>query len=237
MISETSIYHVHTFRCKHAGDEEDKLYVEKAIELGAKEIVFTDHCPFPGNPFGNRMDIEQLPEYIGTIKQLKKVYALDIDVKVGLEIEYIPSFCEFYKELYDSNQLDVMMLGQHFYENSDGGYSFLDKDKRREFIGLSEAIVQGMQTGYFGVVAHPDRCFRRCKKWTEEMESASKSIILAAKEYGVILEKNYSSMRRKGQYWNQFWERASGIMQVEGYDAHSVTEMEETWRRIHQKYV
>ena len=50
-----SIYHVHTHRCKHASDEDDKLYVEKAIELGAKEIVFTDHCPFPNTPFKNRV--------------------------------------------------------------------------------------------------------------------------------------------------------------------------------------
>jgi len=53
--SEMSIYHVHTHRCKHASDEDDKLYVEKAIELGAKEIVFTDHCPFPNTPFKNRV--------------------------------------------------------------------------------------------------------------------------------------------------------------------------------------
>lgn len=234
-MENDSIFHVHTFRCKHAGDEEDKLYVEKAIELGASEIVFTDHSPFPGNLFGNRMDIEQLPEYIDTIKVLKQMYVSDIDVKVGLEIEYLPKFQEYYKELYLSGQLDVMMLGQHFYENADGSYSFLNSDKRREFVGLGEALVQGMQTGYFSVVAHPDRCFRRCKEWTEEMETVSNHIISVAQKHGVILERNYSSMKRKKQYWNQFWERAAEIMQVEGYDAHSVAEMEETWKQIHQK--
>lgn len=111
MMKNNSIFHVHTFRCKHAGDETDKLYVEKAIELGAKEIVFTDHCPFPGNPFGNRMEIEQLPEYIDTVNSLKQKYASDIVVKVRLEIEYLPKFREYYKELYMSERLDVMMLG------------------------------------------------------------------------------------------------------------------------------
>ena len=56
------IFHVHTFRCGHAGNDQDVEYVKKAVALGAKRIVFTDHCPFPGNPFKSRMEIEQLPE-------------------------------------------------------------------------------------------------------------------------------------------------------------------------------
>ena len=58
------IFHVHTFRCGHAEAVPDRKYVEKAIELGAPRIVFTDHAPFPGNSFCNRMDYEDLPEYI-----------------------------------------------------------------------------------------------------------------------------------------------------------------------------
>ncbi len=37
-----------------------------------KPDVFTDHCPFPENPFRGRIEIEQLPEYILSMKQLKK---------------------------------------------------------------------------------------------------------------------------------------------------------------------
>ena len=62
--SGKELFHIHTHRCKHASSEADVEYVEKAIELGARKIVFTDHAPFPDNPFGNRMDIEELPEYI-----------------------------------------------------------------------------------------------------------------------------------------------------------------------------
>ena len=48
---ENEIFHVHTWRCGHAGEEQDYEYVEKAIALGVKRIVFTDHCPFPGDFF------------------------------------------------------------------------------------------------------------------------------------------------------------------------------------------
>ena len=61
---ENEIFHVHTWRCGHAGEEQDYEYVEKAIELGASRIVFTDHCPYPGNVFLYRMDMEQLDDYV-----------------------------------------------------------------------------------------------------------------------------------------------------------------------------
>ena len=76
---EGEIFHVHTWRCKHASEEQDYEYVEKAIDLGADRIVFTDHSPFPGNPFRSRMEIEQLPEYISSLCQLKKEYGAKID--------------------------------------------------------------------------------------------------------------------------------------------------------------
>ena len=53
-------FHVHTRRCKHGSEETDETLVKKAISLGAKRITFTDHVPFPENPFENRMDFEEL---------------------------------------------------------------------------------------------------------------------------------------------------------------------------------
>ena len=64
------LFHVHTYRCKHASNEIDEEYVLKAIQMKATDIYFTDHAPFPGNPFGNRMNIEQLDEYISSIEQV-----------------------------------------------------------------------------------------------------------------------------------------------------------------------
>ncbi len=89
------IFHVHTYRCGHAANVADEMYILKAIELGAVSITFTDHAPFPGNPFGNRMDIQQLPEYLQTLNSLKEKYKNVIEIKTGLEVEYLPHF-EFY---------------------------------------------------------------------------------------------------------------------------------------------
>lgn len=224
---DNEIFHVHTKRCKHAGNDEDYQYVESAINLRADRIVFTDHAPFPGDPFRSRMEMEELADYVESMKSLKKEYAGQIEVLCGLEIEYLPSFQAYYQELYDSSNFDLLMLGQHFFEKDDGSYSFQNEDKSEEFKGLSAAIVQGIKTGLFDVVAHPDRIFRRCKSWNAEMMGASYDIIYAAEKHQVLLEENYSSKRRKNQYWPPFWVRAAGKLRLTGYDAHSVAEMEE----------
>ena len=223
--TDNEIFHVHTKRCKHASEDEDYRYVEAAINLQADRIVFTDHAPFPGNPFRNRMEMEELVGYVESMKVLRREYAGKIEVKFGLEIEYLPSFRAYYRELYDSNEFDLLMLSQHFYENADGSYSFQNADKSEEFKGLSAATVQGIETSLFDVVAHPDRIFRRCKCWNADMALASNEIIRAATEYGMLLERNHTSRQRKNQFWPEFWARVKIKQALEGYDAHSVEEM------------
>ncbi len=227
------IFHVHTKRCGHAGDEDDHMYVEKAIKLGAPKIVFTDHAPFPGNPFENRMDMEELDEYVESISRLSVEYDSYIDVKCGLEIEYIRRFEAYYEKLRDDNRIDLLVLGQHFFEHVQGGYSFLDDDKKKEYSGLCQAMVEGINTGLFDVVAHPDRAFRRQKNFGRSEIECAKSVIWAAAWQGVYLEKNWSSMQKKGQYWEEFWELLPPkAMTIYGIDAHSTKELEEGYARI-----
>lgn len=92
-----TVFHVHTFRCGHAEKVPDECYVIRALEMNAGDIWFTDHAPFPGNPFGNRMKIEQLPEYLETLTTLKEKYAERIRVHIGLEIEFFEGYAEYYR--------------------------------------------------------------------------------------------------------------------------------------------
>lgn len=165
---DKTIFHVHGYRCKHAGDERENEYIQKAIELGAKEIVFTDHAPFSGNSFNYRMAMEELKEYVGTLKVLQQQYKGMIEIKVGLEIEYIPTYIDYYRELKEKWKLDILLLGQHFSLLADGSYTFDLENKSDEAHYLAEGIVAGMESGLFDVVAHPDQIFRRKKQWDFE---------------------------------------------------------------------
>ena len=91
-------YHTHTWRCMHAEGTE-REYVERAIEGGLKILGFSDHTPMPyanGYVSNVKMRLNQLEGYVDTVLNLKKEYEKDIEIHLGLEVEYYP---KYFKEL------------------------------------------------------------------------------------------------------------------------------------------
>lgn len=226
-MADNEIFHVHTWRCGHSSAELDEAYIIKALELGAEKITFTDHAPFPGNPFSNRMDYEQLPEYLFSLQELKKRYAGIIDVVIGLEIEYLPSFHTYYEELRANPNVELLMVGQHHYEELPGIYSFQNREHEKpEYRGLMTAQIQAAESKMFDVVAHPDRAFRREKVWTEDMKMYSEKLISSCIDNNMCLEINLESQKKRHQFWPEFWDCVpENIKVVTGYDAHKTEDV------------
>ena len=85
--------HTHTWRCGHALKWEED-YVKTAIEEGFDILGFADHTPqfFPGDYYSNfRMRPELLRGYCNTVRELAKKYRDQIQIPLGLEVEYYPS--------------------------------------------------------------------------------------------------------------------------------------------------
>lgn len=203
--------------------------------MGATGIWFTDHAPFPGDRFRNRMLYEELDGYIDSIIGLKKAYAGRIDVHLGLEIEYLPEFDRtgYYDELRKDDRFEILILGQHMAEDDkeQGVYTF-DWDKERlkneEYKALMNALITGIDLGRFDAVAHPDRSFRRCREWTPDMAVLSETLIDKANEKGMPIEINIHSFGDKHHFWLDFWElaRNKDSKIIIGLDAHSPDELE-----------
>lgn len=231
-VKESDLFHIHTFRCLHAEEVPDEDYIKKAVSIGKTGIWFTDHAPFPKDPFGHRMRMAQLPEYLDTLSALKEKYKGICDVHIGLESEYFPSFdrAGYYGELLSDSRLEFLLLGQHMAEDPDGGYSY-DWDKDRlddeEWVALSGAVLQGMKSGYFTCVAHPDRSFRRCREWTDRMEDVSRQIHALSVEKDIPLEINLHSYGHRTQFWPPFWAvQPKEEKTLFGLDAHSIDEID-----------
>ena len=242
ICSADSVFHVHSYRCGHAQTVPDDMYVKRAISLNARSIWFSDHSPFPGDPFGNRMNMSELDEYLTTLLQLKREYAGRIEIHIGLEIEYFPSYdmAGYYKDLCDDKRIEFLMLGQHMAETGINEYTF-SWDKTRlfdeEYRALGEAIVTGIESGYFNYVAHPDRIFRRKKSWDESMSKMSLRIINAASKSNIPLEINMHSVATKYHYWKEFWKLVPDETLVfTGLDVHSLDELTRRYLR-QQRYI
>ena len=204
------------------------LYPFAQLNSLASCITFTDHAPYPGDLFGNRMEMKQLPEYISTLQELKKRYNGKIEIKIGLECEYLPCYEAYIRKLRSMEGMDTLLLGQHFYEVPRGKWSFNLVDMSMEWKGIINAEMEGIATGLFDVVAHPDRAFKKCNSWTDEMESYSRKLIRMAFLNGNIpLEKNMASKRKKNNFWNEFWELVPDYeATIYGCDAHFVSELQ-----------
>ena len=108
-------YHTHTTRCRHARGTE-RQFIERAIESGMKVLGFSDHAPylFPDGYYSTfRMYPNELEDYVTTILSLKEEYRRDIEIHLGLEMEYYPKFFEQTIRFMEAYPLEYALLGQH----------------------------------------------------------------------------------------------------------------------------
>jgi len=219
--------HTHTYRCSHATGTE-REYIDAAIKAGIKIMGFSDHIPFKfpdGEEYFYRVPMAQAREYIETINSLKEEYKDQIELHVGFEVEYYP---EHFEEMVRAAYMwgaEYLILGQH----SVGKYPYVhwttartdDEELLKEYV---ECVVQGIKSGVFTYVAHPD--IMNFTGDEELYDKEMRKICKASKECGVPLEINFLGIRDMRNYpCEKFW-RIAGIENapvVFGLDAHDVS--------------
>ena len=219
-------YHTHTPRCNHAFNTE-REFVEGAIEAGMKVLGFSDHSPyiFDGDYYSTfRMRPEMVEDYVTSILRLKEEYKRDIEIHVGLEMEYYPKYFERLCRFLEDFPLEYALLGQHCMENEIGAHY---SGTYTEDFGLLQMFVDQMieafSVGKWLYVAHPDILNYPYNR--PEYRTEMRRLCVAAKERGIPLEINLLGLKTRRSYPNRpFWETAAevGNEVVLGVDAHKV---------------
>lgn len=219
----TCNFHTHTFRCQHAWGTE-REYIEAAIKMGIKTLGFSDHIPCPyGNGFVSRvkMRMEEAPEYVAAIRQLAKEYEKDIKIYVGFEAEYLPAYYERQMDMFRELKMDYQILGQHYisdYENPYTGSPTDSEDLLKKYVDL---VLEGVGTGSYSYVAHPDLTPFTGDAAVYEREM--RRMLAALKKMDTPVEINMLGMTTNRNYPNPtFWKMAGemGNKAVIGLDAH-----------------
>ncbi|MBQ7823528.1 MAG: histidinol-phosphatase [Bacteroidaceae bacterium] len=223
-------YHTHTFRCMHAvGSDED--YVESAICGGYKELGFSDHTPWlyeTDYVADMRMTVEELPDYVNSLKELKDRYKDRISIKIGLECEYFENYITWLKEIVRKYDLDYIIFGNHFYKTDEQFPYFGRYTTTSEMLQLyEESILKGMESGLFAYVAHPDLFIRSYPQFDENCVNLSRKICKKARKMNIPLEYNVSGLEickgnKEGYPHPTFWKIAAdeGCLSIVGMDAH-----------------
>lgn len=220
-----SNYHTHTKRCRHAVGQ-DEEYVLAAIDRGLQILGFADHSPyiFDGDYYSTmRMPMEELPEYVASVLSLREKYADQIEIKLGLELEYYPGcFGDTLAEL-KKYPFDYFLLGQHALgdEKDDylTGWPTEDEAILKRYVNQT---LEGLNTGAFSCFAHPDII-----KFVGDPEIYKKHmrrIVREAKALGIPLEFNLLGLMTRRNYPNRlFWEMVAeeGAEAICGFDAHT----------------
>ena len=218
-------YHAHTTRCNHAYGTE-KEYVEAAIQRGLSIFGFSDHTPqyFPGDYYTHmRMRPYELLDYCAAVRKLQNEYRGQIEIPLGLEVEYYPALWgELLPRLQDAG-IEYMILGQHWLGNEidEPGSAAVccDEETLRRYC---RQVMDAMETGKFTYVAHPDLINFVGDR--EIYRRHIRDLCRSAREMDIPLEINLLGMAYGKHYPNmQLWEVAAeeGCKAILGLDAHA----------------
>jgi histidinol-phosphatase (PHP family) len=129
-------YHSHTFYCD--GSEHPEKYIKEAIRKKLFAYGYSSHAPVNFKTDWN-IKKEDFHKYISDVKEIKRKYANDIEVYLGLEIDYIPDIAGKDKYLNASADLDYFIGSVHFVDSfTDGTPWNIDTSKTLFDKGLKE---------------------------------------------------------------------------------------------------
>jgi len=221
-------YHTHTFRCMHATDNE-RSYIQKAIEAGIRHLGFSDHAPFifpDGHESFYRVPMRLVKDYFDTLCALREEFRDRISIHIGFEMEYYPAYFDEMLDIATRAGAEYLILGQHFIANeqvTDTRPSLPTEDPAR-LIEYTDCLVAAMKRGVFTYIAHPDlmRYTRDDNIYRREVERTCRAAI----ETNTPLEINFLGIREGRHYplkMTRFWQIAGGLGApvTVGFDAHN----------------
>lgn len=246
-------YHTHTPLCQHALGTDAAEYARAAYDAGLNILGFSDHAPFRDHDFGLRMNYSELPLYLEQIERLKKEYEGRMQIKKGFEIEYLPHYTKptypnhrnYYEYLLQEQKCDYLILGEHFFSAANDTFiNLYSAASTEDFVSYAKACAEGMSTGYFNIIAHPDLFGVNDFPWDKNCDIASDIILEAADKYHVVVEYNANGYRRGIHDFksgsrlmyplDKFWEKVIGsnLAVIIGSDNHAP---EQIWDEAMQK--
>ncbi len=148
--------HTHTKFCKHGNPDELHQYLDRAIEQGFTRYSVTEHPPLPNRYIDDpvlmrelAMDSSELPAYIQYVREYKQRYAGRLDVRVGLELDYLDGATSFTNSFLAPvlPQIEDLIVSVHYLPGK-GGMRCIDykpsdfEENILSYYGTMERVVE-----------------------------------------------------------------------------------------------
>ena len=242
-----SNFHTHTYLCGHAeGWVPD--YVRVAQAAGCTALGFSDHCPYPeqdsrfwlmdgGNGAARRLNLwpeirmqeHETGEYVAAVRQAGET--VDFPIYLGFECEYDKRLYSWYKdELLGRWGADYLAFGPHWVAGGQDLPYIPGVTSKAEIRRYFDGVVEGIASGLFAFVAHPDLIMANGRDWNSEIEAGLAAVLDAAIDCKLPVEVNGLGLARSTQVGlagrlyphHKFWELAAlrGATVICNSDAH-----------------
>ncbi|MCQ2203154.1 MAG: histidinol-phosphatase [Bacteroidales bacterium] len=162
-------YHCHSLFCDGHSSMED--FVLAAINDGFTSFGFSSHAPLPYHTRWN-MDVDKLNSYLSEFSRLKDKYRKQIELYVGLEIDYLTTEYNPSSECFRELPLDYRIGSVHTITDEYGNIYEIDCsiEKFRSIVDdvfesdvkhvterYLDRLVAMVEAGGFDIVGHADK--------------------------------------------------------------------------------
>ena len=198
-------YHVHTFRCGHAGGA-SRDFVVRAVERGLAEMAFTDHVPLYFLPEPDRdprlaMREEQFEEYVAEVRGLAREFAAAIPVRLGLEADYAEGHEAALSRWLARADFDVVLGSVHWvaggWIDAPGSAARFEREGTDAlYIEYYRLLAKAAATGFFDVLTHFDLPKKHGHRPSRALSDSEDAAIEAARRAGCAVEISSAGLRK-----------------------------------------
>jgi histidinol-phosphatase (PHP family) len=199
-------YHVHTFRCGHAGGA-SRDFVRLALDRGLSEIGFTDHIPLYFLPAGERdpklaMREDQFDDYLREVEGLREEFRGRIAVRLGLEADYAEGHEDALARWLERADWDLVLGSVHWVAGDwidDPARSparFEREGADRLYDEYYRLLAKAARTGFFDVLTHFDLPKKHGHRPASPRLAAEEEALAAAKEARCAVEISSAGLRK-----------------------------------------
>lgn len=197
-------YHTHSRWCKHGvGEIED--FVEVALGHGFQELAITEHVPHRSNADAYRLQWEEFPAFDKALNKAKESYKDKIRLIKGFECEYFSESLDDYRIFREEYGYELFILGHH----RSNKHREIDNFRRKgtyELALYADEVCEGLETGLFNFLAHPDLILLNYPTWDKHAETCMRQIFSTCERLNIPVEINGNGCRddRGYPYKNAF---------------------------------
>ncbi len=137
-----------------------EAYVERAIELGLREVGFSDHNPLPHGFGANvRMKENELDYYVNRVMDLRYMYRGKIDVMLGLEMDFVEGLEDYLDKQVANYPWDYILGSIHYLDSQCriGSWSKnFPGDTEAHYARYLELLRKMARSGLCDIISHFD---------------------------------------------------------------------------------